>query len=229
VANRAADEETEDGRIRNREASTKIRDAWIYKQIRSRQEEFTQYKQGRVFLGTWNVNAKGKADENIASWLCADWPQFGQPDIVVVGFQEMVDLNAVNVAVENKSATRSQFWIEKIRSTLNSRQYTQGDPGRAYTELASKFLVGLLVCVFVKAPHRPRVKYVHADSVGVGVMGMMGNKGGWRYDYNSMIRHYVSFVHTWPHIVRILPVGMLTLRMYIKRHRLKLDPRQSRR
>ena len=178
MANRAADEETEDGRIRNREASTKIRDAWIYKQIRSRQDEFTQYKQGRVFLGTWNVNAKGKADENIASWLCADWPQFGQPDIVVVGFQEMVDLNAVNVAVENKSATRSQFWIEKIRSTLNSRQYTQGDPGRAYTELASKFLVGLLVCVFVKAPHRPRVKYVHADSVGVGVMGMMGNKGG---------------------------------------------------
>ena len=37
VANRAGDEETEDGRIRNREASTKIRDAWIYKQIRARQ------------------------------------------------------------------------------------------------------------------------------------------------------------------------------------------------
>ena len=37
VANRAADEEMEDGRIRNREAATKIRDAWIYKQIRARQ------------------------------------------------------------------------------------------------------------------------------------------------------------------------------------------------
>jgi hypothetical protein len=37
VANRAGDEETEDGRIRNREAATKIRDAWIYKQIRARQ------------------------------------------------------------------------------------------------------------------------------------------------------------------------------------------------
>lgn len=40
VANRAADEEMEDGRIRNREAATKIRDAWIYKQIRARQVRF---------------------------------------------------------------------------------------------------------------------------------------------------------------------------------------------
>lgn len=37
VADRLGDEETEDGRIRNKEASIKIRDAWIYKQIRARQ------------------------------------------------------------------------------------------------------------------------------------------------------------------------------------------------
>lgn len=166
VANRAADEETEDGRIRNREASTKIRDAWIYKQIRARQDEFTQYKQGRVFVGTWNVNAKGK-DESLASWLCADWHKHGPPDIVVVGFQEMVDLNAVNVAVENKSQARSTFWVDRIRSTLNSRQNTLGDPMRTYTELAVKYLVGLLVCVFVKAPHKPRVKYVCTDRKSV--------------------------------------------------------------
>ena len=177
VASRAADEETEDGRIRNREASTKIRDAWIYKQIRARQDEFTQYKQGRVFVGTWNVNAKGK-EESLQSWLCADWSQHGPPDIVVVGLQEMVDLNAMNVAVENKSQTRSVFWVDKIRNTLNSRQNTQGDPQRTYTELAVKYLVGLLVCVFVKAPHKPRVKYAFTDSVGVGVAGFMGNKGG---------------------------------------------------
>jgi len=177
IADRAGDEETEDGRIRNKEAASKIRDAWIYKQIRARQDEFTTYQQGRIFVGTWNVNAKGK-DENLSSWLCADWHQYGPPDIVVVGFQEMVDLNAVNVAVENKSQQRSQFWVDRIRSTLNSRENTMGDPMRAYTQLAVKYLVGLLVCVFVKAPHKPRLKYVGTDSVGVGVMGVMGNKGG---------------------------------------------------
>lgn len=42
---RTADEETEDGRIRNKEAIAKIRDAWVYKQIRARVDEFTEYKQ----------------------------------------------------------------------------------------------------------------------------------------------------------------------------------------
>ena len=45
LVTRTPDEEAEDGRIRNREAVTKIRDLWIYKQIRARQDEFTQYKQ----------------------------------------------------------------------------------------------------------------------------------------------------------------------------------------
>jgi len=130
-----------------------------------------------VFVGTWNVNAKGK-NESLASWLCADWHKHGPPDIVVVGFQEMVDLNAVNVAVENKSQARSAFWVDRIRSTLNSRENTLGDPNRTYTELADKYLVGLLVCIFVKQPHTPHVKHVRTDSVGVGVMGVMGNKGG---------------------------------------------------
>lgn len=40
----APDEETEDGRVRNREAIAKIRDIWIYKQVRARQDEFTQYR-----------------------------------------------------------------------------------------------------------------------------------------------------------------------------------------
>lgn len=41
---RTPDEETADGRIRNREAISKIRDAWIFKQVRNRQREFTQYR-----------------------------------------------------------------------------------------------------------------------------------------------------------------------------------------
>jgi hypothetical protein len=40
----SADEEFEDGRVRNAEAVTKIRDAWIYTQISARAKEFTQYR-----------------------------------------------------------------------------------------------------------------------------------------------------------------------------------------
>ena len=132
-----------------------------------------------MFLGTWNVNAKGK-EEALDEWLIKDWGpnQEYPPDVVAVGFQEMVDLNAVNVTVDSKSQARTQFWVERIRSTLNSPHYTRNDPARGYTLLSQRFLVGLLVCVYVRNPHKNRVKYVQSDSVGVGVMGMLGNKGG---------------------------------------------------
>jgi phosphatidylinositol-bisphosphatase len=179
LVTRTPDEEAEDGRIRNREAVTKIRDAWIYKQIRARQDEFTQYKQARLFVGSFNVNAKGK-DETLEPWLCADWGTNGEnaPDIVAVGFQEIVDLNAMNVTVDNKSQQRAQYWTDKIARTLNAPHLTRNDPNRGYALLMKTYMVGLLVCVFVKNPHKPRVKYVVESTVGVGVMGMLGNKGG---------------------------------------------------
>ena len=102
LSGRVPDAETEDGRIRNTEAESKIRDAWIYKQIRNRQDEFVRYIEAKVFCGTWNVNAKkGEMDGalRMENWL----GQGKQADIVCIGLQEIVDLNAVNVAVENKN------------------------------------------------------------------------------------------------------------------------------
>ena len=43
------DEELEDGRVRNAEAVTKIRDAWIYTQISARAAEFTQHQDVSFF------------------------------------------------------------------------------------------------------------------------------------------------------------------------------------
>jgi phosphatidylinositol-bisphosphatase len=131
--------------------------------------------QALVFTGTWNVNAKGK-EEPLDEWLCADWASKGLPDLVAVGFQEIVDLNAVNVAVDNKTQQRSQFWTEKLNFTLN--QHANQDPQRRYVLVAQKSMVGLLICVFCRFPHYPKVQYVQTSQVGVGVMGMMGNKGG---------------------------------------------------
>jgi inositol polyphosphate 5-phosphatase INPP5B/F len=131
--------------------------------------------------GTWNVNAKGKETDNLDPWICADWGPTNEyaPDIVAVGFQEIVDLNAVNVAVDNKTQQRSSFWIERLRATLNSpHRNPQRDPKRGYVLLTHRSMVGLLVVVFVKAAHQPRVRHIASTQVGVGVMGMLGNKGG---------------------------------------------------
>jgi phosphatidylinositol-bisphosphatase len=136
-----------------------------------------------LFVGTWNVNAKGK-EESLEQWICADWGANHEfaPDLVAVGFQEIVDLNAVNVAVDNKTTQRSNFWCDRLVQTLNARSNSSSQQQHAssphYVMMLQKSLVGLLVCVFCKQAHAPRVKYVNSASVGVGVMGMMGNKGG---------------------------------------------------
>lgn len=179
LVTRMADEETEDGRIRNREAMAKIRDAWVYKQVRERVREFTEYRQSSIFVGSWNVNAKGK-EESLQEWICGDWYRLKlMPDIVAVGFQEIVDLNAVNVAVGNKTEQKSQYWADQLLQTLNPSHNQHGQPVKPqYALVMQRSLVGLLICLFVKVQHRPRCKAIASDSVGVGVMGMMGNKGG---------------------------------------------------
>lgn len=142
----------------------------------SREVDFTETLPALVFCGTWNVNGKTIAkDQSLEDWLTPyDFVNTnGQPisDIYVIGFQEMVDLTVVNVAVDSKSQQRSQFWLEKITETLASK-------GTRYTHVHSKYLVGLLLCVFVKESAMPFVRDVRSTSVGVGVMGVMGNKGG---------------------------------------------------
>lgn len=165
------DMESPDGRFRNQEASQRIRDTWIYKQIRLRQDEFIQYQQALVFVGTWNVNAKGK-DESLEEWICADWKRLQRlPDIVIVGFQEIVDLNAVNVAVDNKTQQRSSFWSDRLLSTVNSQ-------GEQYQMISQRSMVGLLLCLLVRKNHLPRIQHIHSSATACGVLGLGGNKGG---------------------------------------------------
>lgn len=139
------------------------------------------HNQSLIFVGTWNVNAKGIKEETLDEWICKDWGNDSRyaPDIVCVGFQEIVDLNAVNVAVDNKTQQRSQYWADQLRQTLNSpHRLQQLGPDNQYALIMQRSMVGLLICLFVKSSHRNRCKAVTSDSIGVGVMGMMGNKGG---------------------------------------------------
>jgi inositol polyphosphate 5-phosphatase INPP5B/F len=81
----------------------------------------------------------------------------------------------VNVAVDNKTQQKSAFWVERLQTTLNNNNRIQGDD---YMMLQQKSMVGLLICVFVRRSHIQRVTFVQSQSVGVGVLGMGGNKGG---------------------------------------------------
>ncbi|CAL9152145.1 unnamed protein product [Musa hybrid cultivar] len=80
--------------------------------------QYINTKELRIYVGTWNIAGRHPpADLNIKDWL-----DMGEPaDIYVLGFQEIVPLNAGNVLGAEDSRP-VQRWEHIIRETLNMIQ-----------------------------------------------------------------------------------------------------------
>lgn len=162
-----------------------IRDDWVKQQLRLRQNAYTVLRKTRIATGTWNVNAKKplapSESAQLVQWLQGSDSDGTLPDIVALGFQEVVDLNAVNVVVNsNPSAQRSAAWEEVLLTALNQHLAAGGgvSPDRQYKIVKERHLVGILLLVFVRLDHVDHVRDQDGATAGVGIMGMMGNKGG---------------------------------------------------
>ncbi|KAG2685772.1 hypothetical protein I3760_10G141400 [Carya illinoinensis] len=200
----------------------------------------------RMFVGTWNVGGKSPQEElNLRDWLRST----PSAEIYVIGFQEIVPLNAGNVlgAEDYGPATK---WLSLIRQVLNDTQNDpelsqcnnngsgsehtpQGDqrgslkprvsfsdllyledelekedfhkmvnsnsngrygegllpsstfrsgrrnspPQRRFCLAASKQMVGIFLCVWVRTDLYKHVRNMKVSCVGRGLMGYLGNKG----------------------------------------------------
>ncbi|TCD64994.1 hypothetical protein EIP91_003361 [Steccherinum ochraceum] len=91
------------------------------------------------------------------------------PDMLVLAFQE-VDLSTEALLYSTKT-TREEAWCAAALAGL-------GEKAVEYEKLASKQLVGMLLVLFVKKSLRSCFGDVKATSVGAGILGLMGNKGG---------------------------------------------------
>ncbi|KAF9255983.1 DNase I-like protein [Marasmius fiardii PR-910] len=91
------------------------------------------------------------------------------PDVMVFGFQEL-DLST-EALIYSTSTTREDAWCMAIFAAL-------GEKGELYEKLASKQLVGMLIVIVVKSSLRSCFSNIMTSSAGVGIMGIMGNKGG---------------------------------------------------
>ncbi|KAF8372810.1 unc-26 [Pristionchus pacificus] len=133
-----------------------------------------------IFVGTWNVNG-GKNMHNVAfrnEAKLSDWifPHANlvsvsdmdeNPDIVAIGVEELVDLNASNIV--KASTTNQRLWCEGLRKTLHERA--------PYVLLGCEQLVGVCLFVFAKAALAPFLKDFSIASVKTGMGGATGNKG----------------------------------------------------
>ena len=80
----------------------------------------------------------------------------------------------MNVAVDPQGASRTQYWLSHIASCL----LNCSKEGEKYKLVGVKHLVGVMMCIYVKESLYNAVKDVRWATNAVGVMGMMGNKGG---------------------------------------------------
>jgi synaptojanin len=128
----------------------------------------------RSWVGTYNLNGRTNGiDQDLSPWLYP--PELGDalPDIMAVGFQEIVELSAQQIM--NSDPTRKQEWEKAIMRTLNRRAYNEGQ--EKYVLLRSGQLVGAALCIFVKSSALPQIKNVEGSVKKTGMSGIAGNKG----------------------------------------------------
>ncbi|GLJ06313.1 hypothetical protein SUGI_0036140 [Cryptomeria japonica] len=176
-----------------------------------------------IFVGTWNLGGITPHNElNLDDWLNASCPA----DIYVLGFQEIVPLNAGNIFGVEDSGPATK-WLALIRQTLNSSSFStfsldgpketsvllynsDSDCGCSETHqnsvsyqkeesdfsvryslseisdsseesnyclVASKQMVGMFLCVWVRSDLRQHVRDLKVSCVGRGLMGYLGKKG----------------------------------------------------
>ena len=148
-----------------------IREQWVSRHMASRVADYTARNPINVVAACWNVAAKPPPDESIGDWLrCAS-----RPDVVAVGLQEAVDLNATNIAAGAASAETGaavSAWEARVTAELDEWH------GRgAYTQLACRQLVGLALFVYVRREIVHHTSAARVAAAGTGLLGVMGNKG----------------------------------------------------
>ncbi|URE30890.1 endonuclease exonuclease phosphatase family domain containing protein [Musa troglodytarum] len=168
-----------------------------------------------IFVATWNVGGKPPGDDlDLESFLQVE----GSHDIYVVGFQEIVPLNAGNVLVieDNEPAAK---WLALIsrRRTRQLREFMTRDESSSsdedsatpqfacseaksnmnYCLVASKQMVGIFLSVWVRRELVQHVGHLRVATIGRGIMGCLGNKGCIAM---SMSLHRTSFCFVCSHL-----------------------------
>ncbi|KAG6132984.1 hypothetical protein E4U12_002970 [Claviceps purpurea] len=167
-----------------------LQDNWLEDDLKSRDIEYCEFEEIKAMVFTWNAGASTphsmRYSDGDASFFKNLLQSSGSPDILVFGFQELVDL-------EDKTATAKRLFKSKKKEGADqermSHQYRDWrdfllkslddymPSNDLYHLLHSSPLVGLFTCVFVKSSLRDRVRNLNAAEVKRGMGGLHGNKG----------------------------------------------------
>ncbi|CAO3574882.1 unnamed protein product [Mortierella alpina] len=161
-----------------------------------RSKEYCQWRDIKILICSWNIDASkpkaqdvnGGADRRMfESWLTS-MDQEGPPDIISVGFQEIVDLESKKMTAKSLLKGSKRAETETISKQYKRWQlYLTAKIRELYAPMGVNFrllecsnLVGLFSCVFVRDQEWENVRseWTHVDMVKTGLKGYHGNKGG---------------------------------------------------
>ncbi|KAK8244636.1 SacI homology domain-containing protein [Phyllosticta capitalensis] len=148
---------------------------YVMSELNRRAGEFSSERPIHIWVGTFNLN--GKTDglsQDLSSWVCPDVDPSQQfPEIVAVGFQEIVELSPQQIM--STDPVRRQEWESAVKRALNENAQAHGQ--EEYVALRGGQLVGASLSVFVKASVLKFIKNVEGSLKKTGMSGMAGNKG----------------------------------------------------
>ncbi|KAJ3234021.1 inositol polyphosphate 5-phosphatase [Chytriomyces hyalinus] len=142
----------------------------VEKEVMSRHSEFSKKEEISIFVGTWNVNGCLPAQEQIEFWILNNAAPF--PNLVVLGIQELIELNAQEIVSANTEQLRIK-WGEKLLDVLNTMS-----PKTRYIPLREANLLALGLFVFCRVDCIEHVRGAEVSMCKTGFAGIAANKGG---------------------------------------------------
>ncbi|CEL59752.1 putative inositol polyphosphate 5-phosphatase C9G1,10c OS=Schizosaccharomyces pombe (strain 972 / ATCC 24843) GN=SPAC9G1.10c PE=1 SV=2 [Rhizoctonia solani AG-1 IB] len=169
-----------------------IEENWIDDEMQKREKEYSTYRDIKVLICTWNIDSAkpellaGNRDNT--SFLDNVLGSVDRPDIIVFGFQEVIDLENKKLTAKTVLLGSQKSKTEKISEKV-SRSYKLWydrlvlavrlamPPDDPYTVVHSENLVGLFTCIFVRNSERVCLTDTSITTIKRGMKGRYGNKG----------------------------------------------------
>ncbi|KAI9777652.1 MAG: inositol polyphosphate 5-phosphatase [Peltula sp. TS41687] len=143
-------------------------------EVNKRTAEYSSPKSFKIWVGTFNLNGRiAGINEDLSPWLCPGGKAGQQAEIVVVGFQEIVELSPQHIM--STDPTVRQMWERAVKRTLDEQ--AKKSKTEEYVLLRSGQLVGAALLVFVRSSALEHIKNVEGSVKKTGLSGMAGNKG----------------------------------------------------
>ncbi|KAF3906420.1 Synaptojanin-1 [Dactylellina cionopaga] len=159
---------------------------YVNAELSKRSDQFLTTKVISIHVGTMNLNGRTDGiDQDLNSWLFPPPCSHYQPELFVIGFQEIVELSPQQIM--STDPERRKLWEAAVLDNLNRASKTLTKGKKEYILLRGGQLVGAALGIYVRSDIISQIKNVEGSLKKTGMSGLSGNKGAVaiRFDYGN--------------------------------------------